>query len=116
MPHLLWRSGVAGEGILQYVKPLINGLKKGWNTSCHSWYMIKFSLQQVRKTHDNINIPDQPHKSYSYFKYTNIEAVWVEKQNKRPLSGVLFDNDVIAVLTNNASTLWRIELTPGPVQ
>lgn len=48
MLRLLLEGGQMGEGIIRYIKPLVNnGLWRGWLTSAHKRFSTNMSLEQV---------------------------------------------------------------------
>jgi hypothetical protein len=128
MPRFLWEGGAMGEGILRRIKPLINGLKRGWNLSAHTRYQTVMALEQVSGISSDLLIDetvdanaaliessDEPvsttYKLYDYYKYGSIEKVHESLQGSKPLSGLILEGGTICIATNAGRVLWQIHLS-----
>mmetsp|Transcript_7291 Transcript_7291/g.10599 ORF Transcript_7291/g.10599 Transcript_7291/m.10599 type:complete len:225 (-) Transcript_7291:46-720(-) len=134
MPRFLWEGGAMGEGILRRIKPLINGLKSGWNVSAHKRYQTVMALEQVIGTFDEAissnevvdedasaevvdedASPDEPtavYKLYNYLKYGSIESVRESFDHDKPISGIVLDGNIVCIATNRGTLIWQVLFMP----
>jgi len=93
MPWYLWEGGPKGEGILQDVKPLINGLYGRWAEAAHNRYACMMAIRNVQDCYNDVFQKDDDKQCHEPILEDDDDEVMVHVEDDNYLSTTMLEDD-----------------------